>query len=389
MLFLLALLRPACAAHYAGCSRSTSFVMGSFNVNRFRPEFAGAGLVFSRLSHNSLNTTMVVPTVAAGDNPSYVARLGSSLFACNSVIPGRVTEVYGMSYPPYVGTRSVDLGESPPSHIAAVPGAHGAIVVAPSVVSGFVHSFLSTSQKLVPADVFKVDASLGSFLLHPEEALASRQMKPNPHMTLPYGRGVIVPDLGADLVFYLSLSRTGKMRELDRVAVQVGDGPRHAVEHPNSHKLYIINELSRTIVTLCPSRGTHTLTVCDRHQILRTDVNGTAAAIRVSRDGRFLYASVRTDLRDDPRPGVIAAFALSYDGMITRRVGEWSSQGVHPRDFTIVESMFVQGACRSYIAVANRDSNNVVFLRRDRRSGEVGRVDLQYDISTPSSVLEL
>lgn len=152
--------------------------------------------------------------------------------------------------------------------------------------------------------------------------------------------------------------------------------------------MYVVNELSRTMVVLGRSPNGR-MEVKSRHALLDKDVEGTAAAIRLSADGRFLYASVRLDMRDEPLHGRIVGFALRKDGGVERKIGEWSCHGAHPRDFIIVEKLWVRGKCHSYIAVANRDSNEVVFLRRTVASGFVGDVDLRFSVRTPTSVLQL
>lgn len=303
--------------------------------------------------------------------------------------PGRIARVPMRATRPSNNTVATAgmRGDAAPSHVAVlhrkVP-----IVVAPSVDGASVHTFRNTKRRFVSIDVYRVPPRLASMQRFPGMSLSTRQMTPHPHMTHPYGRGVLVPDLGSDVVHYLSVSRRGAMRLVQRVKLRAGDGPRHAATHHASRVVYVVNELSRTIVSLCPTKRRR-LRVCGRVKIMRKDRDGIAAAIRVSADGRFLYATVRTETKEIQRHGVIAAFALSRAGRISTRVGQWSTRGVHPRDFYLVENMRVHGQCRSYAAIANRDSDNVVFLRRDSRSGKLGKRELVLRVHSPSSVLPL
>eukprot|EP00171_Calliarthron_tuberculosum_P017687 IDg17687t1 len=164
-----------------------------------------------------------------------------------------------------------------------------------------------------------------------------------------------------------------------------GDGPRHAVRAPKG-SVYVINELSNTIARVAGcSSG---LRICEHVQLLdgrnKSSSGFSSAAVRVTADGRFLYASVRPR---SPALGYIIGFALRADGAILRRIGIWSSQGVHPRDFIIIERA---PDCASYIAVANRDSNHIVLIARNRVTGALGsRAVYTFPVRTPVTVLEV
>lgn len=251
---------------------------------------------------------------------------------------------------------------------------------------GSVNSFLNKGSMLKKADVFRVPASLAATNRHPE--LSQRQTEPRPHMVLPYGKGVLVPDLGSDFVFYLGVSgTTGEIWEISRTLLQKGDGPRHGALHGRSDAVYVVNEISNSVVVMREKRGGK-FRVESRWELL-TDVGETeivtAAAIRVSANGRFLYVSVR--IRG--KTGRIVGFELDQnDGRVKRRIGVWSSGGEHPRDFYLVESILEEGKCRSFLAVANRDSSNLVLIQRDRHNGELKGVKHELEIQSPTSVLQ-
>lgn len=274
------------------------------------------------------------------------------------------------------------------AHVSVTPNN---FVLSANVFGGTVYAFDPTLKKIV-----------GKFTVDPDLATGTnprRQSRPNPHHVLPFVSAndtirVAVPDLGADRTFILRVLDSSALRLIDTVRHTNGDGPRHAVHHQPSGKLFVVNELSQTVSTLCrKDQKKNKLSICDRRQLLEggAHINGSAAAIRLSQDWRFLYVSVRRDSRETPLHGRIVAFSLNAkSGTIVKKVGEWSSLGVHPRDFNIVENVRVKGSCRSYVIVANRDSNNVVFLRRFRKTGKLGKPNMTLrSIGNPSSVLQI
>lgn len=91
-----------------------------------------------------------------------------------------------------------------------------------------------------------------------------------------------------------------------------------------------------------------------------------------------MYVSVRyVDVK-----GAIVGFKLDAKGDVGRRIGVWSSEGVHPRDFYLLEG------CASVVAIVNRDSNNLVLVRRDRMTGMLGERVAAVRVLTPTSVVQ-
>lgn len=270
-----------------------------------------------------------------------------------------------------------------------------------NIIGSSVTSFkeVAATGEMKFVDSFILPSELASQPSNPELSDKKQDM-PRPHMVLPYKRGVIVPDMRSDLVFYLSVdTRTGKLAEIERIKMRPGDGPRHAEKH-QSGTLYVIHKFSASITVLkegmCGSTG---LGVCTRIRILDEPVeSGFAAAIRISEDQRFLYASVRLDGReivDGKRQltttfGKIAAFELDSNGMIIRKVGEWSSEGIRPRDFFLVDRVKVGRKCRNFVAIVNRYSDHLVLVRRNKKTGAlVGGIAFEERVDTPTSVLPL
>lgn len=248
--------------------------------------------------------------------------------------------------------------------------------------AGTVSSFRVTPQRFRRADVYRVPPGLAA--QRRDVLLSARQAEVRPHMVFPYRRGVLVPDLGASVLFYLGVSSTGRIWEIGRTFLRSGDGTRHVAVHASSGAVYVVNELGNSMVVMREVEGGR----FEEESRWDLGVDGddvTAAAIRVTADGRFVYVSVRVKER---RGWIVAFEADARGGEVRRKVGCWGSGGEHPRDFYVVERVRDGGRCRSFLAVANRDSGNVVLIERNFSTGRLGRVRHRVAIAAPVSVLQ-
>ena len=97
------------------------------------------------------------------------------------------------------------------------------------------------------------------------------------------------------------------------------------------------------------------------------------AAIRISSDGRFLYASNRGH-------NSIAVYAVSENGEAIERIQLISTEGDIPRDFDLDPS-------EDFIVVANQDSDNLTLYRRNQETGLLEMI--QKDVAVPECVCVL
>lgn len=368
-------------------SRTQSFIVGSVNEDGFR-SFNGTGINIFSQTNTTLTKVLNFPPSITGDNPTYIDIYKSSIYSATSVWPSSTaTKISLSSRPPYVRAIKAPSPENTiSSHISV--SKHGVAFIA-DTFGGAVMSFDTRSMKLL--DVYDIPVALAT------NAVPERQGQPGPHMMylIADERKIVVPDLGADRVFIFGYGinkgrpNFGKFRLLQSIKLNNGDGPRHVVQHKPSLNLFVVNELSQSITTLCYTPG-KPFKRCQKFNLLKGGPvkNGNAAAIRISRMNTYLYASVRKDTDENPVNGAIVGFKVSKEGRIERKIGEWSSGGVHPRDFNIAYDLRVNGKCQNYIAVANRDSDNVVFFRLTK-NGMLGMSDFEIDIGAPTSVLQM
>lgn len=378
--FSMSLANPRCQS-----PNLNSFVIGSYNQNPFR-SFRGRGLTIISQTERVLTKLRTIPTTITGNNPSYVA-IGSNsqLYVSNSAFPGgTVTRLRRAS--PFNQSSAGVPNSTRASHVSV--SKHGVVFIS-NTFGGTVMSFdAATLQRL---DTFMAPSRWAT------QTVPRRQDKPAPHMVylITDDRRVVVPDLGTDRVYFLTYERNrsasnfGKMWLVQSVPLDKGDGPRHVVQHKPSGNLFVVNELSQTLTTLC--RNSTRYAKCQNSTQIHNRgavKNGLAAAVRISRTGKFLYASLRRDTKEKRRGGIISGFMVSKSGHILSKIGQWRSGGVHPRDFDIVYDLKVRGNCRNYIAVANRDSNNVVFFRLLVNGTVIPKKELSIRIGSPSSILQ-
>ena len=190
-----------------------------------------------------------------------------------------------------------------------------------------------------------------------------RQSTPHPHFTniTPDGKYLCVTDLGLDtLTLYPFEDATGRIKLESPHIFKVepaGSGPRHLLFNRKGDRAYLLNELGNTVIVLKYSGGRF-----ESMQLLPTlpadcPKESKAAAIRLSPDGRFLYASNRG------YDSVAVYEVKPEDGtLIFRELVE--SGGSSPRDIN-----FLPGG-RAF-ATANEFSDRVVFFDFDAATGKI------------------
>lgn len=190
----------------------------------------------------------------------------------------------------------------------------------------------------------------------------------------PDGR-LVVCDLGTDGVYTYDVSAEGKLTRVALFTATPGTGPRHLVFHPDGEYAYLFGELASTVVVLAydaqAGAFTHVQTISTLPEDF-TEFNG-GAAIRISKDGRFLYASNRGH-------NSIAVFAVTNAGAKVERIQLISTQGDHPRDFALDPS-------EQFLVCANQNTDNLSLYERDAEKGTLTLI--QKDFYSPETVCVL
>lgn len=225
--------------------------------------------------------------------------------------------------------------------------------------------------------VYKTDVEGNLELLdtvtHSGSSVHENQASPHTHYSdlSPDGNFVVVCDLGTDELYTYEVSDEGKLTEIARLEVAPGSGPRHIVFNPTSDTAYLFAELSSDVIVLDYNSTTGEFT---EKQTISTipedhiDFNG-GAAIRISSDGKFVYASNRGH-------DSIVVFETEEDGKL-KLLGYTPTEGETPRDFTLDPT-------EEYLIVGHQDSDNLTLFERDVEEGTLTL--LEKDVEAPEVV---
>jgi 6-phosphogluconolactonase len=158
------------------------------------------------------------------------------------------------------------------------------------------------------------------------------------------------------------------------IRVKPGSGPRHLEFSRDGRFAYLINELNSTITVLKYSPSGPSFSEIQNISTLPEDYKGlsTCAAIHVSPDGRYLYASNRGHdsiavFQADPITGRLVLRSIS------------SVNGQNPRDFAIDPT-------GRYLFAANQNSGTIVPFAIDPVSGLLEPIDGVIHVSDPACI---
>jgi len=185
------------------------------------------------------------------------------------------------------------------------------------------------------------------------------------------GKFLYVADLGIDEIISYPLDENGKPGEKQTaLALDKGDGPRHFIFHPSKDLLFVINELSGSVVSAKVNHDTGLLERIDKKSTLPDDYTGTnsCADIHITSNGKFLYASNRGH-------NSIATFKVAEDGTLEKIANE-PVQGEWPRNFTLSPD-------EKHLIVANKDTDNITVFRLDPETGLLTYTGNQVMVSKP------
>ncbi len=206
--------------------------------------------------------------------------------------------------------------------------------------------------------------------------VTSRQEAPHVHQTIPSpdGRFIYVSDLGIDKIMIYEVKESGKLIPASTPFVSSipGSGPRHLVIHPKGNFAYSAEELTSTVASYSIDKATGALSPLERKKMLPDDFNSrnSAADIHFSPDGKFLYASNRGHES-------LVIYNVNPENGKLDLVGHENTGGRHPRNFMIDKN-------GEFVLVANRDTDNIVMLKRNKKTGTLVPTGTQ--ISVPAVI---
>jgi 6-phosphogluconolactonase len=203
--------------------------------------------------------------------------------------------------------------------------------------------------------------------------------RPHAHMIGPDpgNRFVLQTDLGQDRIYVYNFDKkTGKLApaEAPFVSLPSGDGPRHFAFHPNGRWLYSIQEEASTVVFFHFDPNTGSMAAQQTLSTLPNGFTGTSfgSGIRVSTDGRFLYAANRLH-------NTIAVFSIGSSGKM-KQLGETPTLGDYPCQFNFDPS-------GTFLYVCNQRSDQITSFRIDKRTGLLHFTGQYTPVGTPTCII--
>lgn len=180
---------------------------------------------------------------------------------------------------------------------------------------------------------------------------------------------VVSCDLGTDQVHTYEVDQDGKVKEVSKLDVKGGFGPRHLVFHPDGTHAYLFGELSCEVKVLKYKAGV--FKVIDTVSTLPDDFSGenSGAAIRISKDGKYLYASNR---------GHDSIVTYQVNGDYSVKAIDWvKTEGNTPRDFNLTPD-------ERFVIVGHQHEDKLTLFERDKETGKLNL--LQKDVEAPEVV---
>jgi 6-phosphogluconolactonase len=207
-----------------------------------------------------------------------------------------------------------------------------------------------------------------------------RQKSAHVHMVLPSPDHsyLFATDLGVDRVYAYRLALGNQTFPLQPAeppfaTVTAGAGPRHLVFGNDARFLYLIEEMGEAVVVF--ERDGPRLDAIQTVRVAEKewpDDTG-AAALHLSPDGKFLYASNRTNANE------LMIYSVDPQAGTLRPVGHQSSLGNKPRDFCIDPT-------GKFLLVANQDSDKLVIFKRNLDTGALVSTGKAVEIGSPVCV---
>lgn len=177
-------------------------------------------------------------------------------------------------------------------------------------------------------------------------------------------------DLGLDQVDFYKLEGQ-ELKHLATYHNEAGFGSRHIVFHPTKPVMYVVGELSSNVNVVKYDETDFNFESIATYSTLPetfTGANG-ASAIKISADGKFLYAANRGH-------DSIVVYAINENDATLSVVQHIKVAGSFPRDFNWTKD-------QDLVVVANQNTDNATVFTRNATTGFL--TEVQKDVVVPEA----
>lgn len=191
------------------------------------------------------------------------------------------------------------------------------------------------------------------------------------HQILQHESCIMVPCLTQDRIRLFDKEQ--EFAPAGEIHFPKGSGPRHGVFNQAHTRLYVVSEWSNELFVF-KVRGNEflleqTVSVLPKEERMGAQSEkAAAAAIRLTKDERFLYISVR-------ERELLAVIDVSREKAAV--IQHVSCEGKHPRDFILSKQ-------EKFLLVANRLEGGIVSIARDSETGTLK--EIQCRVKMPEGV---
>lgn len=325
---------------------------------------------------NTANGETKLRDVAKISNPSYLAISpnGKNVFAVSEVAneKSKGGKIVSFAFDKATG-KLTEINKQPSN------GSNPCYVTADKsgkwVITG---NYSSGTLAVLPVSASgTLDSAVATIAQQGSSVNTDRQNESHVHATVlsPDEKYLYVPDLGTDkIMVYRFNKQTGSLTPAVTpfVMTKPGSGPRHFTFHPNKKYAYLVEELTGGISAYRYNKKNGDLALLQNISTLPPDFMGYpgSADIRVSPDGKFLYASNRG------ASNTIAIFSINKKSGGLVAIGHQPVLGKTPRNFN-----FDPGG--NFLLVANQDSNEIVLFNINKQTGLLKNSGKSIPVSKP------
>jgi 6-phosphogluconolactonase len=305
------------------------------------------------------------------NNPSYLCLTANNKFVYAVNETGKDGEVSAFTFEPKQG-KLVFINKQ--SSKGADPCY---VAVDKDQKNVFVANYSSGNLTVLPVNK---DGSLGavSQSVQDEGTGVNKERQEGPHvhigMLSPDEKYLLYTDLGTDKLnvmrYHASHPQPLTPATPAFVKVKDGEGPRHIVFSNDKKHVYLVTEMGSAVHVFDYDNGK--LKEKQSITLLADGFKGqtAGAAIKISPDGRFLYASNRLETNE------ISVFAIEPETGNLIFVQRVSTNGKNPRDFAIDPN-------GNFLVLANQDSDRVFVYKIDKSNGKITRTSNAIEIGNP------